>query len=94
MVPDTGKALHADTLKPVNLPEVVMVREIAAQPVAIKLNRCWLEVERLEESWRLDDEWWRPQPLVRRYYAVILSGGRRITVFKDLADGLWYHQSY
>lgn len=94
MVPDTGKTLHADTLKPVNLPEPVMVREDTAQPAAIQLNRRWLAVERVAESWRLDDEWWRPRPLARRYYAVILSGGRRLTVFKDLTDGRWYYQSY
>jgi hypothetical protein len=95
MVQNTRTALHTDTLKPVNLPETLTVKEnTSAQPVSMKLNRHWMAVERVEEMWRLDDEWWRPQPLSRLYYGVILISGCRLTIFKDLTDGCWYHQSY
>ena len=94
MVPDTGKTLHADTLKPVNLPEPLAVEEnVRGEPVAVRLGRRLL-VDAVEDVWRLDDEWWRPRPLARLYYAVILGSGRRLVVFKDLCDGHWYHQSY
>lgn len=95
MVQDTGTSLHAETLKPVNQPETVAVRENdSAQPASVRLNRRWLAVDGIEEAWRLDDEWWRPRPLERLYYAVVLVSGRRLTLFKDLVDGRWYHQSY
>jgi hypothetical protein len=94
MVPDSGKALRADALRPVNLPEPLEVEEDAAgRPAAVSLGRR-LPVEAMEDAWRVDDEWWRPRALSRLYYAVILGNGRRLTVFKDLADGRWYHQSY
>ena len=94
MVADTGKTLHADTLKPVNLPEFLPVEEDAAgQPLAVKLGRRLL-VDAIEDVWRVDDEWWRPRKLSRLYYAIILGSGRRLVVFKDLVENRWYHQSY
>ncbi|PPD57641.1 hypothetical protein [Dehalogenimonas etheniformans] len=94
MVTDTGKTLHADTLKPVNLPEPIAVDEEASgQPRVVTLGRK-LPVAVIDDIWRLDDEWWRARALSRMYYAVILVNGRRLTLFKDLVDGKWYHQSY
>ncbi|XUX00880.1 MAG: hypothetical protein TUN42_02535 [Dehalogenimonas sp.] len=94
MVTDTGKTLHADTLKPVNLPEPIAVDEDAAgRPAVVTLGRR-LSIAVIDDVWRLDDEWWRARPLSRMYYAVILGNGRRLTLFKDLVDGKWYHQSY
>jgi len=94
MVADTGKTLHADTLKPVNLPEFLPVEENArSEPVAVKLGRRLL-VDAIEDVWRVDDEWWRPRKLSRLYYAIILGSGRRLVVFKDLVESRWYHQSY
>jgi hypothetical protein len=94
MVPDTGKTLHADTLKPVNLPEPLVVEEdTAGWPLAVMLGRR-LIVSAIEDVWRLDDEWWRARALSRMYYAVILGNGRRLTLYRDLIDGRWYHQSY
>jgi hypothetical protein len=94
MVADTGKTLHADTLKPVNLPEPLdVVEDAAGKPASVKLGRRFL-VDAIEEVWRVDDEWWRARALSRMYYAVILSSGRRLTLYRDLIDGRWYHQSY
>jgi hypothetical protein len=94
MVTDTGKTLHADTLKPVNLPEPIAVDEdVAGRPTVVTLCRR-LPVAVIDDVWRLDDEWWRARPLSRMYYAVILGNGRRLTLFKDLVDSKWYHQSY
>lgn len=94
MVPDTGKTLRADTIRPVNLPEPVAVEEDdAGRPSVVALGRR-LPAVAIEDCWRVDDEWWRAWALSRMYYAVILVTGRRVTVFKDLTDGKWYHQSY
>ncbi len=94
MVPDTGKTLHANTLKPVNLPEELPVEENASgAPAAVRLGRRLL-VDAIVDVWRVDDEWWRPRKLSRLYYAVILGSGRRLVVFKDLVENRWYHQSY
>lgn len=44
------------------------------------------------DSWQLDDEWWR-HPISRRYFAVMLEGGRRMLLFEDLVTGEWYEQT-
>ena len=94
MVPDTGKTLHADTLKPVNLPELIAVDEdVSGRPLVVNLGRR-IPVAAVNDVWRLDDEWWRARSLSRMYYAVILGNGRRLTLYRDLIDGRWYHQSY
>jgi hypothetical protein len=48
----------------------------------------------LEDRWRIDDEWWRVNPISRMYFECILIDGRNITVFKDLINGGWFQQRY
>jgi hypothetical protein len=48
-------------------------------------------VEDIGEIWRIDDEWWRQQ-IARRYYEVVLDGGKRIVLFEDLVTGEWWMQ--
>jgi hypothetical protein len=48
-------------------------------------------VEAVLESWRIDDEWWR-LPISRLYHDVILEGGGRVVLFKDLITGDWFAQ--
>jgi len=93
MVADTGKALRADTLKPLNLPEPVNVEEDArGLPVALKTKRRQI-ITAIEDRWRIDDEWWR-QEIARRYFDVELNNGSVTTVFQDLITGKWYRQRY
>jgi hypothetical protein len=94
MVENTGTTLRADAYRPVNLPEPVRVEENAAgEPAAVRLPKRQ-KVDGIEDRWRLDDEWWRREPVVRRYYAVRLSSGQRLELFKDLTTGAWYKQAY
>jgi hypothetical protein len=54
-------------------------------------------VTRVEEVWRISEEWWRGDPLARTYYRVLLADGRLDTLFHDDqpgATGGWYQQSY
>jgi hypothetical protein len=94
MVADTGKTLRADAYKPVNAPEPLRVEEDAASlPVAVRIKRRQA-VMSIEDKWRLDDEWWRAEPLSRFYYNVLLASGRRLVLYKDLITGEWYQQEY
>jgi hypothetical protein len=93
MVTDTGKTLRADTLKPVNLPESIKVEEDAAGlPVALKAGR-WQKIIAIDDHWRIDDEWWRSDPVARLYYAVHLASGNRVVLYKDIARNAWYKQT-
>ena len=94
MVADTGKTLRADTAKPVNLPEPLAVEENAAGlPAFVKLKRRQ-KIIAVEDCWRIDDEWWRSEPVSRHYYAVILASGQRLVLAKNLIANSWYRQSY
>ncbi len=94
MVTDSGKALCADAVKPVNLPEPLMVDENAAGlPVTVRTTRRQT-VKTIEDRWRIDDEWWRSEPVSRLYYAVLLASGQRLVIYKDLNSGQWCKQMY
>jgi hypothetical protein len=94
VVQNTRKALHPGALKPLNLPESITVRENpAGLPAQIEAGRRQ-SVDSVEDSWRIEDEWWRQRPTSRLYFAVRLAEGRRLVIFKDLVDGRWYRQSY
>ena len=82
------------TYQPVDAPEPVMIREDGAgQPFAVGI-RARQKVIAIEDSWRIDDEWWRSVPISRLYYAVLLNTGQHLVVYKDLVNGGWYRQSY
>jgi len=90
MVENTGKALRADTVKPVNIPEPVQVDEDpSGGPAAVRTKRRDVVTDILDR-WRIDDEWWRSEPVSRLYYAVLLASGQRMVLYKDLVNGRWY----
>ena len=94
MVEDTGKTLHIGTFKPVNTPEAIEVEEsIDGLPLALKGRRKQI-IASIDDRWRIDDEWWRVEPLSRMYFAIMLASGQKLVVFKNLIDNRWYRQSY
>lgn len=88
MVPSSRTPLRADRLRSLN----------AARPVRVEADAegvpLWMEdgarhpVELVRESWRVDDEWWRA-PVARRYFDLLLDGGRRVLLFHDLVSDEW-----
>jgi hypothetical protein len=52
------------------------------------------EVVEIQETWRVDEGWWRPKPISRLYYRLVLSDGQRLTVYRDLVGGGWWAQRY
>ena len=51
-----------------------------------------LPVEALLEDWVVEDRWWTGRPVRRRYFELVLAGGRNAVVFRDLIGGGWYAQ--
>ena len=49
-------------------------------------------VEAVRESWLVEDRWWTPSPVRRRYWEVVTTDGRDLVVFRDLVEGDWYRQ--
>lgn len=93
MVPDSGKTLRTGTYQPLNTPEPVHIEEKDGLPVAVRLSRRQV-VTAIDDRWRIDDEWWRSQPVSRLYYAIRLSLGQRLVIYKDLINQSWYRQPY
>ena len=91
MVENSGTTLHADAIK-LNMPEPVRVKEgPAGLPMAV-ITKGRQALAAIEDSWRIDDEWWRSEPVSRLYYALILASGQRLIVYKDMVVGSWYKQ--
>jgi hypothetical protein len=76
------------------MPELVRVEEDGDGQPKVLRERRWQRVETIDDCWRLDDEWWRPNPASRLYYAIRLAYGQAMVIYKDLIDGSWYRQSY
>ena len=94
MVQNSGKTLCTGAVKPVNLPEPVQVEEESSGgPLAVRMPRKQV-VKAIEDRWRIDDEWWRSEPVSRLYYAVMLASGQRLVIYKDLVLNGWYKQTY
>ena len=52
----------------------------------------WRRVREVLDTWRIDDEWWRKEPVSRLYYRVVLEDGTVTSLFKDLVGGQWRRQ--
>jgi hypothetical protein len=71
----------------------------APRPVAVKANGrgvptavAGVAVEAVREEWVVEDRWWTPRPLRRRYFEVVLANGRNCVIFRDLVEGKWLSQ--
>ncbi len=58
-------------------------------PVAVE----GVAVSMVREEWLVEDRWWTPRPLQRRYFELVLADGRDLVVFREPADGgRWFRQ--
>ena len=88
MVTNTGEADGLRPLRFLNQPRRVQVEaDSQGQPCRVVLRGRWQPVERVRDVWRIDDEWWREQPIHRIYYEIILNEGAVTTLFHDVPNG-------
>ena len=58
-------------------------------PVAVES----VAVETVREEWLVEDRWWTPEPLRRRYFELALADGRCVVVFcEPFPAGRWFEQ--
>jgi protein ImuB len=82
-------------LRPLREPRPVAVEaDGEGRPVAVTLSGRRMAVLQVQDTWRIDDEWWRERPVSRLYWRVSLEDGRVVTVYADLVRGGWYEQRY
>ena len=70
-----------------------MEEDASGLPAAVRGKRRQV-ITAIEDRWRIDDEWWRVEPISRLYCAVRLASGQRLVLYKDLVTGEWYEQKY
>ena len=103
MVADSGTAPHPGGIRPLDAPQPVQVEvDGNDMPIAIAAvkgrnagaSRSYKRRRVVEvlDVWRIDDEWWRKQPVSRIYYRVALEDGTITGLFKDLVSGQWRRQ--
>jgi len=94
VVPDSRATTRADQFRPLNRPwPLTVLRHRHGQPRVLVEGGRHRVVASIQDSWRIDDEWWRV-PISRRYYRLVLDDGSRRTVYEDLIAGDWWEQSY
>ena len=95
MVPHPGAQGRAGRARPLNRPRPLRGEaDDDGQPVAIHLTNGRFTVEEVLETWRIDEEWWRKQPVSRVYFSLLLEDGRTVTVYRNLISDRWATQSY
>lgn len=88
-VPERRAALSPGPL-PLKQPRPVAIdADAAGRP--LRVTGRAVETER--ERWVVEDAWWTPRPLRRRYFELVLEGGVNAVVFQDLHSGRWYRQA-
>jgi hypothetical protein len=91
MIQGANKALKSTTFKTLNAPIPISVRENqSGRPLSISNQ----SITSIEDTWRIDDEWWRQTRIERMYWSVMLESGQGMVIFKDGVGKKWYRQGY
>ena len=63
-------------------------------PLRLRLGSTWQDVTLMRRPWRIDQHWWRSDPISRMYYRIAQTDGPPLTVYQDLISGEWRRQEY
>jgi hypothetical protein len=66
--------------------------EVGAGSDGVPLELAGVGVDAVREEWRVEDRWWTPRPVHRRYFELVLADGRDVVVFREGGSGRWYRQ--
>jgi len=94
MVKAPGAAVRARELRPLNQPAPTNVLVRGNRLVALVIDGAMIPVAEIQDTWLSQDEWWRPTPIDRRYYAIVLANGRYLVLYHDRLTNRWYAQPY
>ena len=95
MVKATRAAAGPGSVRPLNTPQPVRVKaDSQGHPITFFQQGNPRSVAAIEDIWRVEDEWWRGEPVGRTYFEVLTGEGRRVTLFLDHRTGRWFQQRY
>ena len=94
MVKNTGTTDSPNPIRALNQPLPVDVKtDPNGCPKAVNLRNKWVAVGAINNRWRIDDEWWRRNPISRTYYECIVDQKLSITLYKNMFTDKWYRQT-
>lgn len=93
MVSHSRTATRPHRVRALNAPRPIRVTIANGLPARVTIERSTRTVERVQDTWIIEDEWWR-QPISRQYYTLILDSGTFLTVFHDRVADSWHAQEY
>lgn len=93
MVKDSGTPSRPSRLRALNEPRPIQVLTEHDLPVAILRSDGRDAVENVQDTWIVQDEWWR-QEINRQYYSLLLRNGTIRTIYHDRITDRWYEQAY
>lgn len=91
MVPHSRAPIRPDQLRPLSRPRPCTVSTSDGLPAQIIDRSGRYLVERVQDSWRLREEWWRT-PIDRHYFELVMADGRVRTVYFDMTTNEWFEQ--
>lgn len=95
MVSHTGRTPDPRRIRRLKSPDRIEVEAGAdGTPRRVRLYGRWQRVSLARRPWRIDQYWWREQPVRRHYYRVIPEDGPPITIYRDLVSNAWSRQEY
>lgn len=93
MVSHPGTSSRPGQLRPLNEPKLIEVVIEEDRPTVLIDPPHHYRVEQVQDTWIIDDEWWR-DPISRQYFQVRLEGGIVRTIFHDRVSDTWFTQRY
>ena len=66
----------------------------AGVPLRLRLGGVWQDVALVRRPWRIDQHWWRGEPVRRDYFRVAPADGPPLTVYRDEVTAAWFRQEY
>jgi hypothetical protein len=93
MVKNTGATTRPHHLRALNEPRPITVVVQEGLPIAIVEEQDHQTVALVQNTWIVQDEWWR-QEIHRQYYRLLLNNGSLRTVYHDRVTDIWHEQSY
>lgn len=93
MVKNSGAPPRAHNLRALNEPKPVTVLTEDDLPATLIEKDRQYAIAQIQDTWIIQDEWWREE-MDRQYYYLLLDNGTLRTVYHDRIADTWYEQSY
>jgi hypothetical protein len=95
MVGHPGTTADTRRIRRLKTPGAIEVEASAdGVPLRVCLHGTWQDVSLARRPWRIEQQWWRGEPVRRDYYRVAPQDGPALTVYRDMISGEWYRQEY